>query len=284
MKLGDKIKKARIESDMTQTELAGTQITRNMLSQIENNNALPSIPTIKYIASKLNIPVGYFFTDDNDDFIFKKMYVIDDIREMFKKKQYRHCIDLCNALNGSDDETEYILANSYFTLAYESFMSGHMKTAANLFAVSLKHANNTVYISNKILQYSVIFLDFIKTFSNNLIKPSFSIVNYSPFTETLMYLNILTSQNNSDDINNIVDIKFKEIYQNHIAAKKFMADGKYNEAEQILSKLLDNELTPFEKYMIIIDMESCYANDGDFKNAYKYSTIKNELYTQMFNN
>jgi transcriptional regulator with XRE-family HTH domain len=56
MEIGSKIKKLRTAKLMTQAELAGPQITRNMLSQIENGSALPSLSTIVYIAERLNVP------------------------------------------------------------------------------------------------------------------------------------------------------------------------------------------------------------------------------------
>ena len=45
--LGRRIKEARIAKKMTQSQVVGTFITRNMLSQIENGNALPSITTLE---------------------------------------------------------------------------------------------------------------------------------------------------------------------------------------------------------------------------------------------
>ena len=50
MEIGEKIKKIRTAKLMTQSELAGTEITRNMLSQIENGSAQPSMATVLYIA------------------------------------------------------------------------------------------------------------------------------------------------------------------------------------------------------------------------------------------
>ena len=285
MTLGDKIKKARTESGMTQTELAGNHITRNMLSQIENNTAAPSISTIKFIAKKLNIPAGYFLSDTDNEFLYKKMYIIDDIKLIFREKQYQHCIDLCLALNAADDEIEYILSNSYFSLAYENFLSGNLKTAEEYFATSLTHAHNTIYSSNKVSYYSALFIDYIKSFNNNLIKRNDNIVAYAPYTETMTYLNIISAFNQKTDTSDITkEIKLSEIYLQHIEAKKLINSDNYTDAEKILTELMERELHKFEKYMIIIDLESCYVHLDDFKNAYKYSTLKTELYTQMFNN
>ena len=63
MTLGEKIRSARIERGMTQKELVGDQITRNMLSRIENDSAMPSMRTLEYIAARLDLPAGYFMAD-----------------------------------------------------------------------------------------------------------------------------------------------------------------------------------------------------------------------------
>ena len=60
LEIGEKIKTLRQSKRMTQAELSGDQITRNMLSLIENGSALPSLPTIIYIAERLNVPVECF--------------------------------------------------------------------------------------------------------------------------------------------------------------------------------------------------------------------------------
>ena len=60
MDLGSKIKQLRIDKMMTQKELAGNEITRNMLSQIENGSARPSMDTLRYLAGQLGKPVSYF--------------------------------------------------------------------------------------------------------------------------------------------------------------------------------------------------------------------------------
>ena len=69
MEIGAKIKKLRTSKMMTQSELAGHQITRNMLSQIENGLALPSLSTILYIAERLNVPAGFLLAEGDDEFI-----------------------------------------------------------------------------------------------------------------------------------------------------------------------------------------------------------------------
>lgn len=63
MRLGSKIKEARVEAGLSQRALCGEQITRNMLSQIENGSAKPSVKTLEYLAGKLGKPMSYFLEE-----------------------------------------------------------------------------------------------------------------------------------------------------------------------------------------------------------------------------
>jgi transcriptional regulator with XRE-family HTH domain len=64
MELGQKIKQARLEAGLSQRQLCGQQITRNMLSQIENGSARPSIDTLRYLAGQLGKPLSYFWEEE----------------------------------------------------------------------------------------------------------------------------------------------------------------------------------------------------------------------------
>ncbi|MBQ9118827.1 MAG: helix-turn-helix domain-containing protein [Lachnospiraceae bacterium] len=58
MILGQRIKEARLAKKMTQNEVVGTFITRNMLSQIESGTAMPSMKTLAYLAQVLELPLA----------------------------------------------------------------------------------------------------------------------------------------------------------------------------------------------------------------------------------
>lgn len=53
--IGKIIKEARLAKKMTQNEVVGDFITRNMLSQIESGAAMPSIKTLEYLCGVLDI-------------------------------------------------------------------------------------------------------------------------------------------------------------------------------------------------------------------------------------
>ena len=63
MELGEKLKQARLEAGLSQRQLCGDTITRNMLSQIENGSAKPSYATLQVLSARLGKPVSYFWED-----------------------------------------------------------------------------------------------------------------------------------------------------------------------------------------------------------------------------
>lgn len=64
--LGQRIKEARLAKKMTQTEVVGSFITRNMLSQIESGTAVPSVKTLTYLAEVLELPPSVLLPDVSD--------------------------------------------------------------------------------------------------------------------------------------------------------------------------------------------------------------------------
>lgn len=65
MDLGSKIKAARLEAGLSQRQLCGDVITRNMLSLIENGSARPSMDTLAYLAEQLGKPMSFFLGEKN---------------------------------------------------------------------------------------------------------------------------------------------------------------------------------------------------------------------------
>ncbi len=64
MELGRKIKQARLDAGLSQRQLCADEITRNMLSQIENGTAQPSMATLRYLAKQLGKPISFFLDEE----------------------------------------------------------------------------------------------------------------------------------------------------------------------------------------------------------------------------
>ena len=64
MELSARLKQARLDAGLSQKALCGDRITRNMLSQIENGSARPSMDTLRYLAHQLGKPLSYFLEEE----------------------------------------------------------------------------------------------------------------------------------------------------------------------------------------------------------------------------
>ena len=63
MHIGERIKQARLEAGLSQRQLCGQRITRNMLSLIESGKARPGMDTLTFLAAQLGKPIGYFLEE-----------------------------------------------------------------------------------------------------------------------------------------------------------------------------------------------------------------------------
>lgn len=86
MELGEKLRLARLEAGLTQRQLCGGEITRNMLSQIENGTARPSMKRLQYLASRLGKPVSYFLGEDAA--VLPNRQVMDRARQQYDANQF----------------------------------------------------------------------------------------------------------------------------------------------------------------------------------------------------
>lgn len=86
MELGEKLRAARVEAGLTQRQLCGEEITRNMLSLIENGAARPSVKTLQYLSSRLGKPVSYFL--EEDAVLSTNQGVMEQARMLFDAGQF----------------------------------------------------------------------------------------------------------------------------------------------------------------------------------------------------
>src|SRR4051794_2038359 len=85
--LGERIRKLRKQKKLTLEELAGTKLTKGMLSLIENNKANPSMESLTYIAERLEIELSQLLNEVNYDELRK---VLDDAERLFSLDYEEH--------------------------------------------------------------------------------------------------------------------------------------------------------------------------------------------------
>lgn len=100
MELGEKLRQARIEAGLSQRQLCGEEITRNMLSLIENGTAKPSMKTLQYLASRLGKSVSYFL--EETAVLSPNQHLMTRARELFDAGQYPEAADTLEAYRSPD--------------------------------------------------------------------------------------------------------------------------------------------------------------------------------------
>lgn len=148
MTLGQKIKSARLERGMTQKELVGEAITRNMLSKIENDAATPSVRTLEYLARALDLPVGYFLGGSglSDGSVPDGL---DEARCAFREQRWLDCIAALDSDKqaGSTDEGYLLHARAGAYAAALALEEGSYASARELAEAAQYYNQEGMYYS-----------------------------------------------------------------------------------------------------------------------------------------
>lgn len=93
--LGKRIHKLRLERGMTLVDLAGNQMTKGMLSMIENGRANPSMESLKFIARQLNCDPHYLLENHTSD---ELKYLFNQVEEAFHQNNDEQITNLTQGL------------------------------------------------------------------------------------------------------------------------------------------------------------------------------------------
>lgn len=101
MELGEKLRHARLEAGLSQRQLCGDEITRNMLSLIENGAAKPSMKTLQYLAARLDKSISYFLEDTVS--VSPNQPVMEAARRLYDAGDFREAALALEAYREPDD-------------------------------------------------------------------------------------------------------------------------------------------------------------------------------------
>ncbi len=291
MNIGKKIKKLRTAKLMTQSDLVGNEITRNMLSRIENGAANPSLDTICHIASRLNVPVGYLLADEVEEAIYTKHNEIIGIKKAFMNEDYRICRDMClNSESVEDDEIQMILCECNLAMGIEAFKNGHLRDSCIFFDDAIEGCGKTLYRTDYIVATAGIYFRYMRnlsaTLSSNIIDENDVNIYPAMTDEFSRYTDILERMAVGESITeaDILSVgKEDSPYVLHLLAKYYMQNNDSNAASIKLHTLLNGEafIPQPMLYFVFCDMELCCKETEDFKGAYEYSIDKIEILQRL---
>ncbi|MBQ8441623.1 MAG: helix-turn-helix transcriptional regulator [Clostridia bacterium] len=290
MNIGEKIRELRVAKLMTQSELAGDHITRNMLSCIENGTAHPSLSTILYIAGRLNVPAGFLLAEEGDEIVYRKMSSLANIKRAYEAGDYWGCRSLCvSGCPDPDDEICMLLADCDLGIAIEEFWQGKLRSACRFFDEALEYAEKTLYHTEHIEAQARIFFRYMRRISATLysdVLDEEKELYIQAQTEFSRYLSALEALDEGRDADAAVFLESAEdesFFAKHIRICLWMENRKFAEAKELLLDMLKSEepLNEISLYTVLCELEICCRETDDFKGAYNYANDKVLLLEQM---
>lgn len=279
MHIGEKIKTLRMSKLMTQSELAGNCITRNMLSSIEHGTALPSLPTAMYIAERLNVPVGYLLAQDGDELAYRKMTAIGNIRTALSAGDFAGALSLVSAVQGGgkDDELSLVRARCEYGLAHADLLGGHLRAAAAGFDRALHAMEQTVYDTDWLRQRIAVCFRYLSGISATItsdVLDADEIENAVCTGEDFAdYVQALERLEKGEDVDSYMSRYGDTLYAERLRVLALMEREDYVAATQALEVMLARDDLTFGVllYEVFGDLEICYRKNDDYKKAYEFS-------------
>ena len=160
MDLGQRIKQAREEAGLSQRQLCGETITRNMLSRIEHGTVRPSMSTLAFLAEKLGRPVSYFL--DETTVTSPNVQRMANARECYMAGAYAGALEQLDGCRLPDDtfewEMDLLRTRCLLELAAAALEEGRLPYAAELLAGAEEAGRKTPYCGQELERERLLLL------------------------------------------------------------------------------------------------------------------------------
>ena len=295
-RLGSNIRSARTALGLTQGELAGSDVTRNMLSRIENGAALPSLPTLCAIADRLGLPPGALLGDLGG---YGVRHLTSQLRPLLAKRRYSEIISRADdylsksSEAGCDAELSDILIKALTARSHELFEAGKLTSAIELLdradsipdppGFDVSDARKKALTCRLLIACApgqspgsgdlermreAVFSDNARelyVLAHELLADAVGQAYSVPDKNAPEYRRILSP---------LIERMPEGFERRHIEAKLQMAEAEYLNAKALMVPLVSESLPPSLLYDLYSDIEHCCKCCGDFENAYKYASEK----------
>ena len=292
MNLGEKIKAARLERHMTQKDVVGDYITRNMLSKIENGSATPSVKTLEYLAGVLGLPAGYFMNDSNGDELTPGS--VASARSHFRNGEYEGCVRVLEGLDmdgGYKDEAMLLLARAKIGMSKKAMIDGRYEEAIRLAKEALQHNEDTVYYSAAFRTEALLLVarctmelqgDFQKALDDyQAAYQDQGLGEFYRITMAEYYIDQGDLDNAKREMDSIARLSdaTKPAYL-MLQGRMELKDNQYEQAAKQLEKAEQLARTTGSNYFmsgLYAMLEQCYREMEDFKKAYHYASVQLQI-------
>lgn len=265
MELGKKILLARQEAGLSQRQLCGEEITRNMLSLIEHGSAKPSMKTLQYLAAQLGKPVSYFLEEDS--LLLPNQKAMFAAREAFQKKAYAQVLDVLKDWQSPDEvfdrERQLLECLSLLALAEEVMAEGRYPYARELLERAGEGTGKLAYPLTEPERRRLLLL--AKLPGEDLS----AICSHLPSLDEELLLRaeaaMTKDPRRAEALLNAVEDP-ESPRRNLLLGQLYLAKEEYAAAAACLEKA--EEAFPKEAIPLL---ETCHRELGDFRKAYEYA-------------
>lgn len=290
MTLGQKVRELRLSKQLTQKELAGDFITRNMLSQIENDGAMPSMKTMEYLAGRLEKPIGYFLDEQHDDVSLSNM--ITELIGLNEKKDFEGSVALIedqvahNPMYMKNKMMVDLYTNSYMYLGNKYMANGRYEEAKGCYEKLLRFEGDMMIVSDIYLYKIYAQLAEVNTHLTNLEEARTyhqkgkSLLGRLLAGREVQNLYMKLMEGNYTEIRTLaeeMDLTDYDPYNlarfNMVLGSAYFNEENYEKARKYLERSLEyykdkayNSITA----MIYEELSKCYSEMDDYKKAYDY--------------
>lgn len=257
MKLGEKLRKARLEAGLSQRQLCEGVVTRNMLSQIENGSASPSMHTLRILAQRLGKQTSFFL--EEDAVLSPNQQVMLQARGRFDEEQYAAALAALKPYRSPDPvydrEKQLMETICCLRMARAALDDGKEGYARELLE---KAQQETAYCAQELTHQRLLLLGRIRGewVSDKL-----------PSLDEEMMLRAGETRNSKRAAALLDACEDQESGRwNLMRGKAWLAEQNYEQAKLCL--LLAEEDYPGETAPLL---EICFRELGDYKRAYEYA-------------
>lgn len=259
MELGQRLKQARLEAGLSQRQLCGDEITRNMLSLIENGSARPSMDTLQYLAGRLGKPISYFLEEST------VTSPNQTLMEQARNATPAEAIVLLKSYQAPDPifdrERWFLEALSCLSVAEQALDDGRVVYAASLLEQAAKAGRHTPYYTEATERHRLLLCHRAKLLSAQ------EVVSLLPdhTSELMLRANAALAVGDFLRCGRLLDAvenRNKDWY--FLRAEVFLAQKNYASAAEHYQKA---EESP----QVYARLETCYRELEDYKMAYFYA-------------
>ena len=266
MELGQKIKEARLRAGLSQRQLCGEEITRNMLSQIENGSARPSMSTLQYLASRLEVSVSYFL--EEQAVTSPNQQVMEQARAAWTADDPGRAVELLAGYQSSDPvfdrERWFLEALCLMDMAEDALETGKPVYAIQLLEKAGQAGENTDYYTPELERKRLLLM-----FRGDPEKAGMLAAELPDMTsELLLRAKAALEVDDPAGCGRILDAAAPnaDSLWNYLRAEAYFAKKAYAQAAEHYR--LAEEGYPRKTAR---RLEECYRELGDFKQAYFYA-------------